>query len=295
MRRLLAVTWFALIVLASAQVWAEDRIKVHLGLLEAGEEVFAYEISVLKLALANCGCETDLVVEVLDMPQERAFLELENGKSSFNLFLSGFSREREERFRQIDVPLTRGLLGQRVFITTEGFEDKLAAIRTLDELREFAVIGSGTGWPDTRIFEAAGFNVQPSSYDTLWRMLAKERINSFNRGIHEAYVEIGIQKQMHPNLVVDPHLMVRYRFDYMFYVRKDDRVLGDILETGLRRAYENGSFMKHFYQHPMIRTVIDRANPAGRLTFDIDNPLMTERQRAIPDEYWQTFSAEDAE
>jgi len=289
MRRMLVLSLAWFLCLASSQTLATEKVKVHLGLLGAGEQVFAYEISVLRLALAHCECDAELEIEVLTMPQERAFLELENGRSSFNVFFSGFSAEREARFRQIDIPLSRGLLGHRIFITTRNFAATLADIRELEALKKVAVVGSGNGWPDTRIFEAAGFTVQRSRYENLWKMLSKERINSFNRGIHEAYVEIDLRRPEHENLVVDPHLMVRYRFDYLLYVRKDNKRLGDLLEAGLRRAYESGAFMEHFYSHPMIRTVIDEAQPGARLTFDIDNPLMTERQRAIPDGYWHRF------
>lgn len=289
MRRLLALSFLVFLCLAPQSASSENKISVHLGLLGAGEQVFAYEISVLKLALAHSGRETELVITPLTMPQERAFLELESGRAQFNLFFSGFSQEREARFRQIDIPLSRGLLGHRIFITKERFSDDLANVDDLDALKRFAVVGSGNGWPDTRIFEAAGFTVQRSGYENLWKMLAKERINTFNRGIHEAYVEIGIRKPELENLVVDPHLMVRYRFDYLFYVRKDNEELAELLETGLKRAYESGAFMDNFRSHPMIRTVIDQANPNERLTFDIDNPLMTERQRVIPDRYWHKF------
>jgi hypothetical protein len=270
-------------------VLAEDKAMVQLGLLGAGPKVFAYEISVLKLALAHSGQDIELQIVPLSMPQERAFLELEAGRAPFNIFFSGFSSERESRFRQIDIPLSRGLLGHRIFITNESSLEEFAGIKSLETLIDQAVVGSGIGWPDTDIFEAAGFTVQKETYENLWRMLSKGRINAFNRGIHEAYVEIGIRKPQYENLEVDPHVMVRYRFDYLFYVRKEDKALGDLLETGLRRAYESGAFMENFNSHPAIRAVIEDANPKDRLTFEIDNPLMTDRQRAIPDRYWHAF------
>ncbi|SMP36856.1 hypothetical protein SAMN06265374_4342 [Roseibium denhamense] len=264
-------------------------VSVRLGLLGAGEEVFDYEISVLKLALRHSSRPAELEVEVLSMPQERAFIELENGRASFNVFVSGFSADREARFGQIDVPLSRGLLGHRIFVTTEPNLKTLSTIQTLDELREWAVVGSGEGWPDTTIFEAAGFQVEKAQYENLWTMTAHSRINLFNRGIHEAYVEIGIRKPIYENLTVDPNLMVRYPFDYMFYVRQGDKELASLIEEGLLAAYESGAFMDHFYAHPMIRTVVEEANPAGRRIFDIPNPLMTDRQRAIPDTFWHRF------
>ncbi|WP_415717570.1 hypothetical protein [Roseibium sp.] len=286
-----AFVWLFLLVhlLAHGAVRAEETVKVKLGLLGAGPEVFAYEISVLRLALAHSGQKVALEIVPLTMPQERAFLELEAGRAEFNVFFSGFSAEREARFRQIDIPLSRGLLGHRIFITNNDFAENLASITSLKALQDQAIVGSGIGWPDTDIFEAAGFNVQQEVYENLWRMLSKGRINTFNRGIHEAYVEIGIRKPQYENLEVDPHVMVRYRFDYLFYVRKQDKKLGDLLETGLREAYDSGAFMANFNAHPAIRAVIEDANPRDRMTFEIDNLFMTERQRAIPDSFWHMF------
>lgn len=266
-----------------------SELKARLGLLGAGPDVFAYEISVLKLALENCGEAVDLTINNLQMPQERALIELETGRADFNIFFTGFSANRENRFYQVDVPLTRGLLGHRILMTTERFLDDLASIRSLESLRQFAVIGSGTGWPDTEILSSNGFHTVASDYESLWRMLAAERINTFNRGIHEAYVEHRQQSSIFPTLVVDPALMIRYRFDYMFYVRKQDEQLGKLIERGLRRAYETGAFMRHFENHPMIRKVLREAQVEERLVFDIDNPLMTDRQRQIPDSYWHHF------
>ena len=266
-----------------------SEIKVRLGLLGAGPDVFAYEVSVLKLALKYCGEPTTLTINQLQMPQERALIELEAGRADFNIFFTGFSANREKRFHQVDVPLTRGLLGHRIFMTTQTFVDDLASIKSLERLREFAVVGSGTGWPDTEIFSSNGFHTVASEYENLWRMLAAGRVNTFNRGIHEAYVEHRQQSVLFQNLVVDPSLMIRYRFDYMFYLRKQDEKLGELIERGLRRAYETGAFMRHFENHPMIRKVLKEANTEERLVFDIENPLMTDRQRRIPDAFWHHF------
>lgn len=283
-----------LAVLLALMIWAhgalaQEPLTVRLGLVGAGEEVFAYEVSVLKLALEHSGHPADLEINVVNMPQDRAFLELENGRAQFNVFVSGFSADRETRFRQIDVPLTRGLLGHRLFITTPSSLERLARVKTLEDLKSGFVVGSGTGWPDTDIFRAAGFQVETSLYENLWTMTAKERVHVFNRGIHEAFVEIGIRKKQYNNLVVDQSVMVRYPFDYMFYTRSEDEEIAALIERGLLNAYENGAFMTHFLSHPMIRTVLDQARPEERLTFDLENPLLTKRQRAVPSSFWHRF------
>ena len=83
--------------------------------------------------------------------------------------------------------------------------------------------------------------------------------------------------------------MVRYPFDYMFYTRKDDETIAALIERGLRTAYGNGAFMEHFLSHPMIRTVLEQALPQDRLTFDLENPLLTRRQSAVPASFWHKF------
>ena len=161
-------------------------------------------------------------------------------------FFSGFSAEREARFRQIDIPLSRGLLGHRIFITNNDFAENLASITSLKALQDQAIVGSGIGWPDTDIFEAAGFSVQQEVYENLWRMLSKGRINTFNRGIHEAYVEIGIRKPQYENLEVDPHVMVRYRFDYPVLRPQGGQEargsVGDRVARSLRKRCLHGQF-----------------------------------------------------
>jgi len=270
------------------QAYAEVT-DIRLGLLGAGPEVFAYEISVLKLALHHADAKSQLTIVDLEMPQERALVELETGRANFNVFFTGFSANREKRFHQIDIPLSRGILGHRIFITTKAFLDDLAETRTLGSLKKFAVVGSGTGWPDTEIFQANGFDVVASDYESLWRMLSAGRINTFNRGIHEAFVEHQQRSQQDPELVVDPSVMIRYRFDYLFYVRKNNQRVAEIIETGLRNAYENGAFLEHFNSHPMIQKAMMSTAAHERLIFDIDNPLLTDRQRNIPEAYWHQY------
>ncbi|GGB53543.1 hypothetical protein GCM10011316_26960 [Roseibium aquae] len=279
----------AMLYIGSWSANAQAVTSVRLGLLSAGVEVYSYEISVLKLALAHADGDYDLTIETLDIPQERALVELEAGRASFNLFFTGFNADREDRFRQIDIPLSRGLLGHRVFVTSKDQLQVFAAARTLEDLRSRLVVASGIGWPDTDIFKAAGFSVVTDDYEILWNLAGAKRVNAINRGVHEAFVEIRERERTFPDLVVDPHVMVRYPFDYLFYLRKEDEQLARAIETGLLRAYETGAFMNNFRSHPMIQAVIGAAQPSARRLFEIDNPFMSDRQRAIPEVYWHRF------
>ncbi|GAA3920945.1 hypothetical protein [Litoribacillus peritrichatus] len=266
-----------------------DPIDVRLGLLPAGSDVFSYEISVLKLALEHSGEETTLTLVPLKSMQTRAFRDLEYEEVDYNVFFSGFSAEREANFRQIDIPLTRGLLGQRVFATTEKHLAMFKEIKTLAELKKKVVVGSGIGWPDTLIFQHAGFEVTQSRYENLWLMLEKGRFNAFNRGINEVFVEIQQRSVKSPTLVVESYILIRYPLDYMFYLRKEDEHLATLIEKGLKEAYRKGAFVDHFLSHPVIKNVLETIKPSQRRVFELENPLMTDRQRNVPETYWHKF------
>ena len=262
----------------------------RLALLHGNEDVFAYEIGVLRLALKHAPGKHSLVI--VPMPhanQKRIFQILKTNPREINLFFSGFSAQREQDFLQIDIPITRGLLGHRIFIIQQENEKLLTELRTLEELREFLIIGSGNGWPDTDIFRHNGFTVMTGRYENLWQMLSRGRYHAFNRGIHEAYVEIRQRNSDHPELMIDRSLMIVYPLDYFFYLNKDYKSMGAILQKGLENAYASGAFLSHFNEHPMIQEVIRAAQPAFRRTYRLENPLMTERIRAIPKSYWHEF------
>lgn len=262
----------------------------RLGVLHGNLAVFDYEISVLRLALEHApGDHTVTVVPLPGMTQKRILATMNRRDRPIDVFVTGYTQERERDFQQVDIPITRGLLGHRIFVIRRADLERVAAVRSLNDLRERMVIGSGIDWLDTAVFEHAGFKVQTGLYENLWKMLAYGRYDAFNRGIHEAYVEIDQRREKFPALVIDDNLMVVYPFDYFFYLPKSDQRRHDIVKAGLEAAYEIGAFMAHFTSHPMIRKVIADARPTKRLTFRLDNPLLSERVRAIPEKYWHQF------
>lgn len=282
-----AVLVFVLMLWMSASAGVQAQQIVRLGIEHYDDGDDRYEVSLLKLALEHSG--EDAVLEVVslgDTTQERVLIEFEQGRSNFDVFYSGGSPQREKRFEQIDIPLSRGLLGHRIFVTRKDQLDQLAQIKTLDEFRDYAVIGSGFGWPDTDIFRAAGFKVLPAEWKNIWRMLSVGRTNVFNLGVHEAHAERANFDEIYPNLTVDNNLLVKYRFGFFFYVRKDNRAVAELIERGLERAYEAGAFMQLFETHPRIQTALGHIRQNDLTVLEIANPYLSDRHRAIPDRYW---------
>lgn len=262
----------------------------RLGLLHGNEEVFDYEIGVLRLALEHAPGDHELVIVPMeDLPQERLFRLLENGDPRVNIFFSGAALDREERFLQVDIPITRGLLGHRLFLVRDGWTRTNRLPCDRDQLIAGFSVGSGRGWPDTSIFDAAGFEVVVENYQNLWRMLAAGRYDLFNRGIHEAFIELEQQRRNGRHFEVEPNIIVAYRFDYLFYLRRDSPEMHAIVEQGLINAYDNGAFLRHFETHPAIQRALEQAHPESRCLVKIDNPFLSERMKHIPERYWQRF------
>jgi hypothetical protein len=275
-----------LILILSSQVHAYD---FKLALLQGNSLVFDYEISVLKLALKNAPGEHTLsIISVNDSNQPRILHSLKNNQDEFNIFFTGFSQQRENELLQVDFPITRGLLGYRIFAIQKDSQALLAGINTIEQLKSQIIIGSGIGWPDTEIFRHNGFRITETSYDGLWQMLKAKRINAFNRGINEAYIEIEQQNSKDPKgqLMIDEHLMVTYPFDYFFYLSPTNPHLHKTIEEGLQAALKNGDFIRNFKQHPKIQYALQQVQMNKRTIFPLSNPLLSPRIQSLPAAYW---------
>jgi hypothetical protein len=123
-------------------------------------------------------------------------------------------------------------------------------------------------------------------YENLFSMVERDRVDCFLRGAHEVVGDVTKRKAEHPDLAVESAVMLVYPFTSFFFVNKNDTALAEALETGLKKAYEDGSFMEHFNNHPAIKAIFDEAHIEQRRRFDIPNPLLTEETKAIPDLYW---------
>jgi hypothetical protein len=239
-----------------------------------------YALGLLRLALDESGRHYDLRPTIDEMSQTRAARELELGNIDF--IWTGTSAEYEERFRPVRIPVLRGLDGYRICVINPGRQSAFSAVKSLDDLKQLT-IGQDPGWSDVKILEAAGLKVVTAPSDALPNMVERDRFDCFLRGAHEAPNEVA----KHPALAVENDLLIVYPFTSFFFVNKKDTALAEALETGLKKAYEDGRFMQHFNSHPAIRAIFDEGRIEQRRRFDIANPFLTDETRAIPDQYWQ--------
>ncbi|TNE72588.1 MAG: hypothetical protein EP339_13310 [Gammaproteobacteria bacterium] len=261
----------------------------RLGLLHGDEDVFAYEISVIRLALEYAPGDHELIlVPLWDAPQNRIFRLLEEGRGQINVFFSGYSPERESRFLRVDVPMTRGLLGYRLLVAPQEHIEALSRIRTVEDLQNI-VIGSGIGWPDNDYLEANGLTLSISQYANLWPMLKRGRFDAFHRGVQEVYEEL--RKPQNQGLAVVPDIALRFRYDYFLFVNPARSDLHRILTDGFARAYEMGALDRHFTTAPRIHEALTRSQLNRRIIIPLETPEAYRSLNEIADKFWYTPDA----
>jgi hypothetical protein len=239
-----------------------------------------YALGLIELALKESGRDYALQPTGEEMSQTRAARELELGKVDF--IWTGTSADYEQRFRAIRIPVMRGLDGYRICVINPARQPAFSAVKSLADLQQLT-IGQDPGWSDVKVLGAAGFSVVTGPYESLFDMVDRGRFDCFLRGAHEAPTEAA----KHPGLAVENELLIVYPFTSFFFVNKDNAALAEDLENGLKKAYEDGSFMAYFKNNPAIKAIFEQTHIEQRRRFDIPNPLLTDATRAIPAEYWE--------
>lgn len=248
---------------------------------------FSYQYKLLELALDHAGGDHQVEYIAFDgATAKRIMQQMEDGQ--IDVMFAGYRPEFEQDFSQVYVPLTRGILGHRVFVTRPDMAQALNEVETLDDLKGHC-IGSGADWLDTRILETNGFCVEKATYENLWRMLDHGRFDLLNRGAHEVHAEIGLALDAGMDLVVDQNILLIYPLDFFFYVRADDRARHAIITEGLQAAYENGAFMRNFYSDPGIARSLRLIRDSKRKVFRIPNPYMSSQTHAVANSYWEGY------
>lgn len=239
---------------------------------------------VLELALQRCGKPYTLSLHPIAVNDERARAMLRRGEVNVADFGSG--AEFEKAFNAVYFPIDRGLLGYRLSLIHYSLENEFARVGNLTQLRRFRA-GQGLGWSNNAIMQAAGISVVTGpTLESLFPMLEAKRFDFLPLGMNEVY---GFSEQygdFAPSMVVDPHVLLIYRFARLFYLRPDCTELHAMILSGLKRAFAEGAFQKLLASDPSVRRALQRAKLAQRTTITIDNPQLTDAFLTIPDEYY---------
>lgn len=245
-----------------------------------------YAVDLLRLALdktqhSHGSYRLESIAE--SMPQSRAISELAAGEQ-LDVLWTMTSREREAQLLPIRIPIYKGLIGYRLLMIREEDQAWFRKLETLDQLRQLRA-GQGHDWPDTDILLANRIEVERASgYDNLFTMLQQGRFDFLPRGVNEVQHELGQRQEM--GLIIEPTLLIQYPAASYFFVSRNNPALATRIEAGLRRAIEDGSFDKLFYNHPVNRQALADARLEQRRRLILANPLLPEETPLDQDQLW---------
>ncbi|MCK0067902.1 hypothetical protein [Kordiimonas laminariae] len=222
--------------------------------------------------------------------QARTLSELSHGQAPFNLYLTGHDKDREQTLLQIDIPLTKGLLGTRVLFVQPKSDAKINQITSFEDLKTFT-FASGTTWPDTPILKHNGLTVVPAPNESLPIMLARQRVDIYPRSVMEwernkealeRYFKRG-------EILLNTHVILKYKSDLFFYMNKSDIKHAAILQQGLERIMENGVYDRMFKKASNLQIALDAVMKHNPIVFELENPRLSKRVQNIPEKYWYQF------
>jgi len=273
------IVYWLILLIPSLPVKADTQI-VYWHRLQDNPAAF----QILQLALDKTAKKfgTYALIPSESMEQERAELELQNGR----LDIANFAPDtaREALLEPVRIPVTQGLLGYRVCLIKTGSQHLFDPVQTLSGWRENNLtIGQETGWPDTEILEANQLKVvKVPKYPLLFTMLDQGRFDCFSRSISEVAEELNA----HPELELEKNLLLVYRLPTFFFVNKTDKTLAKRLHQGLQSAYKDGSIsalIKGYY-----RNQFETMGIAQRTVLYLENPLLTRPTREALEhfQYW---------
>ncbi|MEP4548393.1 MAG: hypothetical protein ABJ000_19600 [Saccharospirillum sp.] len=276
------VSLVALVIIGVLFIAATTRAQdIRVAQEHSDTEPFELVISILEQSIARYGENSRLQwVDTTEMNQPRALRMLESCSADFDVYFSGYDTGREQRLLQVNFPLTMGLLGLRGFVTTA---DRAEALEADVQQAETWLIGSGRGWPDTRIMLENQFRVTQANYQNLWAMLEQGRFDVFQRGLQEAQLEI---RQRSNELQLLNTVVMLYPLATVLYVNPCKPELKEQLEFILQSAYEIGLVQSIIYQNADAALAINRlADPSVRI-IALKNTDMSDAFVTMIDAYW---------
>jgi len=235
-----------------------------------------YPLAVLELALQKSGIAFELQPSKWLAQQNRNISLLARGRD-LDIIWTSSARTENARLLDIDFPIDRGLLGWRLLLIRAQRQTEFSTINTLAELGKMRA-GQGHDWPDLEILGHNHLRTSSSTtYDGLFAMLAHDHIDYFPRSI----AEIGEELENHAplDLAIESHLALHYSQSLHFLITRDNQLLHQAITRGLNIAWQDGSFMRLFYE--FFGQSIASAQLDKRLVFELQSPY-TEAVTQLP-------------
>lgn len=257
---------------------AQTIIKVN----EATDGNGRYAMAMVNLALSKVDRQYKIQTDPSVVTQARNIDDVATGKS--DLLWAATNQEMEDQLLPVRIPLYKGLLGHRIFIINPASQARFDRVRTFEDLKQFT-FGQGTTWADSSILASNGLTVvRANKYQSLFYMVDGGRFDAFPRGVQEPWQELETNASL--PLAVEKRIMLVYRMPFYLFTGKQNRQLAADLELGLNRAIADGSFDNIFYNDPMVKAVLEKANLESRLVFELNNPTLPKETPVGRPELW---------
>lgn len=240
---------------------------------------YEFGLTLLNLALSKSDVRYKIVGVGEDINEARGEFMVVNGDLDVE-FLST-TAEREAKMIPIKIPLYRGILGLRLLLVKKSNQEKMKGIRNIDDLRKYTG-GHGTHWADLPVYEANKLRVVTNvDYELLFKQLIAERFEYFHRGLNEIWDEV---ERYSKDLTIADNVMLFYGHPIYFFVSKKRPELAKLIEKGLKKALEDGSFKKAFLEKH--GEYIRLGNLKSRTLINLHNPVIPLDTAQIDTSWW---------
>lgn len=263
-----------LIILCYSSVSLAEMVVTYRNSESINDTRFNYEVQLLALALDKTTPKygSYLLKPSPRMNAARSIYSAETKAYENYFILASFKYSYSENMMYVPIPLQRGIVGYRVFLTTKQGEFKLNLSNSVEDLKKLKIV-QGKGWQDVDILKSNGFNITTlNNYESMFQFLSHHRADIFPRGVSEYGPELAAHQFENPNLLLDQKYVLYYKFPRFFYTHKDNNKAFKRINEGLEMAWKDGSFIALWKQYH--EEAILKANLPDKSMIELNNPEM---------------------
>lgn len=207
-------------------------------------------LAFLRLALENALPSNKIQFDTVTIENnDEAFVALEKNDLSqrVDIIVSAISKERENRYLPIFVPLDRGLLGFRICMVLPSSTDKFKSVNSVVDFQEQTIkLTLVEAWPDVSVMKSNGIPLQlTANYAESVQAIKSQNADCFSRSV----MEIDTELAQLPALAMESRIALIYPLADIIYVNPNLPELHATLELGISTALEDGSFYRLADEH----------------------------------------------
>ncbi len=261
-----ALCSFVVVTMAEAATWTITYPRP----IDDSDARAQYPIALLKLALDKTGVNYELRPSDRILLTGKAMRQLRENRE-VNVVWSMTDSQREKELTPIRIPIAKGLIGLRVFVINQNKKAKFDDVLSLTDMRKLVPI-QGEEWPDTKILQANGFNVfTVPEFREAYDMIKQGKGDFFPRSVMEVDAELEAEGRRN-NFYLEPSMALYYPTAMYYFVSGSNKTLANLIETGLNRAIEDGSFDALF--ESTYAPILESLGVNERKIFTLENPLL---------------------